>query len=103
MAVTVTTPSSVTPFVPGNLRCTVRTVVFDTAYPTNGESLTANDLGLSKVDFAIPTVAVAGTGSVTGLHYDTANSKLKAFTAAAEVANDTDLSAVTVQIVAFGK
>jgi hypothetical protein len=103
MAITVTTPATALPFVPGNLRCTVRDVVLDDSYPTGGESLTAADLGMSVVSFAIATVKVAGTGSVTAVHYDVATSKLLAYTAAAQVGNTVDVSAVTVQVIAFGK
>jgi hypothetical protein len=97
-----TNTAVVTPFVPGQKRCTVTKVVFDSSYPTGGEALTPTDLGLNTVVFAEAQVQVAGTGSVTAVFYDITNQKLKAFTAAAEVANTTDLSAVTAQVVAFG-
>lgn len=90
------------PKVPGAERFTVTTVAFDSSYPTGGEPLTASDLGLSVVTGAIATVAVAGTGSVTAVFYDIANAKLKAFAAAAEIANTTDISAVSAQVVAWG-
>jgi len=100
MATTNTT--SVTPFVVGDRRCTVTSVVFDSSYPTGGEPLTPAQLGLNTVSHAISQVKVAGTGAVTNVFYDVANKKLKAFTASAEVANATDLSAVTAQVVAYG-
>lgn len=100
MATTNTTV--VVPYVPGDRRCTVTKVVFDSSYPTGGEPLTAAQLGLRTVTHAHAQVQVAGTGSVTNVFYDVANQKLKAFTAAAEVANTTDLSAVTVQVTAYG-
>jgi hypothetical protein len=93
----------VVPFVPGAERVTVTDVTFDSSYPTGGESVTAADLGLTSVTFAITSIKTAGTGSVTEAFYVTSTGLLKAYTAAAEVANATDLSAVTAQIVAFGK
>lgn len=90
-----------------NFTVTRTDVTFDSSYPnTNGivgEPLTHAQLGLDKVAFAIATVKVAGTGSVTSVHYDEANQVLKAYTAAAQVANGTDLSAVSAQVVAFGR
>lgn len=91
------------PVVPGASRITVTEVAFDSSYPTGGEPLTASDLGLTTVEFAIATVKVAGTGSVTAVFYDIANAKLLAYTAAAQVANTTDISAVTAQVFAVGK
>ena len=100
MAVTVTRP--IAPFVPGAERVSVSDVVFDSSYPTGGEPLTFADLGLSNVTFAIATVKVAGTGSVTSVAYDVANQKLLAYAAAAQIANTTNLAAVTATVVAFG-
>lgn len=101
MAVTPT--RVVIPTVPGADRFTVTDVLYDNSYPTGGEPLTASDLGLTFVTFAISTVKVAGTGSVTSVFYDIANAKLIAYAAAAQIANTTDLSAVTATVVAFGR
>jgi hypothetical protein len=101
MAVTPTRVAG--PEVPGAERRTVTDVLFDASYPTGGEPLTASDLGLSTVAFASASVKVAGTGAVTAVFYDIANAKLLAYTASAQVANTTDLSAVTVEVVAWGK
>lgn len=101
MAVTAT--RVVLPTVPGADRYTVTDVLFDASYPTNGEPLTASDLGLTFVSWAISNVKVSGTGSVTSVFYDIANAKLKAYAAAAEIANTTDISAVTATVVAFGR
>lgn len=101
MAVTATRTQL--PVVPGAQRMTVTEVTFDNSYPTGGEPLTASDLGLTGVDFAIATIKTAGTGSVTAVFYDIPNAKLKAFAAAAEIANTTDLSAVTAQVFAVGR
>lgn len=101
MAVTAT--RVVLPTVPGASRFTVTDVLFDSSYPTGGEPLTASDLGLTFVEWAISTVKVAGTGSVISVFYDIANAKLLAYAAAAQIANTTDISAVTATVVAFGK
>jgi hypothetical protein len=98
------TPTRVLPVtVPGAERYTVTDVLFDSSYPTGGEPLTASDLGLTTVAWAVSSIKTAGTGSVTDVFYDITNSKLKAYAAAAEIANTTDLSAVSAQVVAFGK
>lgn len=87
----------------GNHRGTVTTVVLPSVYTgPGGDSLTAAQLGLNVVKHATTQVSIAGTGSVVNAFYDIANSKLKAFTAAAEVANGVDVSAVTVQVTAWG-
>lgn len=101
MAVTAT--RVLVPTVPGAERYTVTDVTFDSSYPTGGEALTAADLGLTTVNFAITSIKTAGAGSVTEAFYVTSTGLLKAYAAAAEIANTTDLSAVVVQIVAFGK
>lgn len=92
----------------GNLKVTVTSVTFDSAYVTAGEPLTAADLGLSTVLFALPTKAVTSdrTGSVD-CFYDVAASKLVAYRSVttandAEVANGQNLSTLTCQLVAFG-
>jgi hypothetical protein len=105
MAVTVTQPAStaVESLNAGNMRVTVRDIQFDNNYPTGGEPVTPEQLGLQQVFLAIPTVKTAGTGSVTSLHFDSDNMKLVANAAAAEVANAVDLSAVHARVIAFGK
>ncbi len=93
----------VVPTVPGAERYTVTDVVFDSSYPSGGEPLAAAGLGLTSVSFAVSQVKVAGTGSVTNVFYDIANAKLLAYAAAAQIANTTDLSAVTATVLAFGR
>lgn len=72
---------------------------FDSSYPTGGESLTPNSVGLSEVKMA---VIAPKAGYVFEYDYD--NDKIKAYVgdndavadgAMAEVANATDLSGVT--------
>lgn len=88
------------------LRLNVVRVTFDSSYPTGGESLTAAQLGLNKVTVVIPLTASGYVGE-----YDLTNSKLKAFYGdnnnasdgpLVEVANTTDLSAVTMNLVVIG-
>lgn len=103
----VTTSRVVLPTVPGAERYTVTDVTFDASYPntggTIGEPLTAADLGLSVVTHAFCVPKVNGTGSVVGAAYDIAGAVLKAYAAAAQIANTTDISAVTVTVWAFGR
>jgi hypothetical protein len=75
----------------------------DSSYATGGEALPVSAFGLSTIDFAIAKVGVAGTGAVTAAAYNPSTALLKCYTASAEVANTTDLSAVTIRILAFGK
>jgi ABC-type sugar transport system ATPase subunit len=87
----------------GNKRVTVTNVALDSSYPSGGESISASDLGLRKVDFAISTLKTTATTTVNiaNAHYDTANSKLVVFDETpAEVTGD--LAGAVVQIVAFG-
>jgi hypothetical protein len=77
----------------------ILTITCDNAYPTGGYPLPAAKMGLTTIDFVFPSSSSTGHS----VHYDHANSKLKLFTTAgAEVANNTDLSAVTLRILAIG-
>lgn len=93
-----------TPTVMGNKRMRVVDVTLDSSYPTGGESITATDLRLRKVQFAICNVkAVSGTVNIANAYYDYANQKLKIYDETpAEVANAADLSSCVIQVVAFG-
>lgn len=88
----------------GNKRVSFATVTLDSSYPTNGESVTAAQLGLSSVHAAVVTVsAVGGTVNVAQATYDVANSKIKVFDETpAEVSNTADLSNIVLKVVAFG-
>ena len=80
---------------------------FDSSYPTGGEPLTPEDLGLSAIDFLIAEPAAGYL-----FEYDHTNEKLiarhfdydaVADGAAIQVPNTTNLSAVTgVRVIAFG-
>lgn len=84
--------------VPGNRREVVGTTTFDSSYPTGGEDFVAATVtGLSTIDYILfPPV-----GGRT-FNLNTAQTKLLAYAGASEVANTTDLSAVTVTWIAVG-
>lgn len=82
------------------------TVAFDSSYPTGGESLTAANLGLAGI-----VHVQAGSAGGYVFEYDHTNKKLKAFMGdnnnaadgpLIEVADTTDLSAVTCRAVVYG-
>lgn len=58
----------------GNMNAVIGAVAFDSSYPTGGEALTANQLGLAAVKFIIfePTAGLV-------FEYDHTNSKLLAY------------------------
>lgn len=107
------TLSRVTATVIGNKKMRTYDVTFDSSYVTGGESLTASDLGLKKVEQVLTDAGAknsAGTQSVP-VRYDYTNGKLQAYRydgASAgkanleEVANTVDLSAFTVRLTAIG-
>lgn len=86
----------------GDRRLVVATVTFDASYPTGGLSFPPSAVGLQSID-ALDGNVVAAAGSVIGTAYDKTNQKLKAITAAGEVAAATNLSALTVQLFIIGK
>jgi len=90
--------------VPGAERVSVTTVTFDNKYVTGGEPVTAANLGLKKVRFAICTIAaVGGTVNVASAHYVPATGLLLLFDETpAQVASEADVSNIKVQVVAFG-
>lgn len=77
-------------------RLHVYTIGFDDTYPTGGEAITPDAVGLTRIDDAI----IAPTAGFV-FSWDRANSKVKAFwvdtttdgAAMAEVVNDTDINA----------
>jgi hypothetical protein len=94
-----------TPHVEGNLKVSVTNVVGDSSYPTGGSALTPAQLGLNVVLFAqTETIATTGTNCAsTGSAYITGTSKLQCYAnTGAEVANATNLSGITWQIIAWG-
>jgi hypothetical protein len=95
------------PRVPGAEKRTVTRITFDNSYPTGGEVVAPEDLGLQRVVFAQAEV-VHGSESaellVTNADYDVANEKLKLLDAKTgkELADTKDASKVVVQVVAWG-
>jgi hypothetical protein len=59
----------------GNGYAVTADVTFDSSYPTNGEALTAQQFGLTVLDFVLPSPAA---GYI--FEFDHSNKKLKAFT-----------------------
>ena len=93
------------PEVPGNRKITTATVTFDSSYVTGGEAVSALDFGLVRLDHLVID-AGAGylaqwDGSLTApkilLYRQTA-----ATGALVQVPATTDVSAVSVKVLAFG-
>lgn len=65
----------------GNKKVKVRDITFDNSYPDNGEALTASQVGLRKIEQAIPNgparAADGSTAVVTA--FDLTNSKVIAY------------------------
>lgn len=97
------------PVVIGDLKMTVTNIVGDSSYPTGGSPITPQQLGLSAV-LAAQAELFASTGANATSNTMSAvvsggggSVNLKCFTNAnAEVANATNISGVTWQIIAFG-
>lgn len=94
----------------GDRRVRFFTVTWDSSYATGGESLTAGDVGLQRIDFLVaePAAASAGT-SAHVVKYDYTNSKLQAFETGAAVDSPlkeataaADLSATPCRIMVVG-
>lgn len=84
---------------------TTKDVTFDSSYPTNGEALTASDLGLNRVEYAtaVPITGTGGGENVAFAKYDVTNSKLILYNETpAEIGNASDVSTVIVRVVARG-
>lgn len=90
----------------GNRDCVIVDVTFDSAYPAGGESLTAADLGLNKIEYV--SDGVTDTGYVTRYNYST--SKLQAFDSDYSTSTDgplqetgtTNLSTSDVRVLVIG-
>lgn len=88
----------------GSERRTVKNVTFDSSYLSGGEPLTAAQLGLKHVDFAVCTVkAVGGTDNVASVYYDPSTALIHLFDETpAEFGSTNDASNIVVQVVAYG-
>ena len=107
MALTVSTPGNASDVVgvPGNNKYVIKTCTFDDSYATGGESLTATTLGLESLHILL--LSIENSGYVA--QYEYTNSKIALYEAGAdgaildEVGNTTDVSAVVVRVLAFGR
>ena len=96
----------------GNKRVKVKDITFDSAYPTGGESLVPDDVGLTVIDAALPCgpAQVADGTTAVPVKFDGSDNTLKAYHAPAdaadavldEAANDEDLSGYSVRVVFIG-
>ena len=107
MALAITVPGNASDMtgVPGNNKYVIKRVQFDSSYATNGEALTATTLGLESLHIMI--ISMEKSGYVA--QYDYSNEKVLLYEAGAdgaildEVGNTTDVSAVYIRILAFGR
>jgi len=91
----------------GNERGVRVDITFDASYITNGEPLTAADLGLGRINQLISDQGGLGTDFGRVIQYDRDNGLLLAFEGNGtaplrEVPNATDLSDLTVRVTALG-
>ena len=77
-------------------------VTLDNSYPTGGESVTANDLGLNTIS----GIVVSGGGQGYICQYKPTNATSGKFivfsSGTTEVSNATDLSTITLSVLAIG-
>jgi hypothetical protein len=96
------------PAVPGNERISVVEVGFSSSYTNEGETLSAEALGLKSVTFAIATVVNGSENEaefpVDSAYYTTSNSKIHLLNSktSKEVASTKNVEKVKVLVVAFG-
>jgi hypothetical protein len=89
----------------GALAMTVTTIVGDSSYPTGGSAVTAANLGLSTVLFSqVGASASSGANCAsTAQTYNLSTAKLQCFAnTGIEVANTTNLSGLTLTVIAWG-
>ena len=90
----------------GDQKRTVTDVTFDSSYPTGGEAVTADNLGLRVIDTAScnDVTATGGLVNVANATFDLTNSKILLFDETpAEVANAADVATAVVRVEAWGK
>ncbi|HZA18978.1 MAG TPA: hypothetical protein VE645_19210 [Pseudonocardiaceae bacterium] len=99
-------------YISGNRDVVMRTITFDSSYPTGGEALTPADFGLKVLDEVRPhgSFRAAANTSAIEVSYDYTNQKLIAFWGNAgtasvqpEVTNTTDLSTYSGRVTAVGQ
>ena len=107
MALTISIPGNASDMagVPGNNKYVIKRILFDSSYATGGEALTPTTLGLEQIHIML--TSSEDNGYVA--EYDYSGEKLVLYEAGAdgaaldEVANTTDVSAVYVRIIAYGR
>jgi len=77
-------------------------ITFDSSYPTGGEAITPANLGLTAKILGIIGMAHDADANLYVLRYDIDNSKLLVENSGAQVANATDLSALTFHVEYYG-
>jgi hypothetical protein len=105
MSVTATQVGALPYQIVGNQKMVTRDIAMDSSYLLGGEPLSANTLGLNKVDRAICTIQKAATTTVnaTAAGYDEATSLLHVYDETpAEVASEANLTGLVVRVVAYG-
>lgn len=85
------------------LRISVRDVTLSSSYTTGGEAITAAQFGIGAIFFCVCTVKTPAATSCTEVLYDASTGKIKCNGPTGEVANTTNLSALVVEVVAFGR
>lgn len=94
----------------GDLKYTVADLAWDSSYPTGGEALTPEQLGLSVVVGSFDVGSAAAAALKVDTRYDTTNEKIQAFGSAAnagivedaEISSTDDLSALTNRVLFLG-
>lgn len=83
----------------GDRRVSFARITFDASYPTGGEAFTPGMFGMTQID-----AVVQHNISTHSVAYSATTGKLLAYTvaSAAQVADTTDLSAITVDVVIYG-
>ena len=108
MALTIASPSNArdTTGVPGDMKYVIKTITFDSSYPTGGESISATDVGLESI--ALVMFSADKNGFV--FQFDYTDSKIVIYSAGAdaedgldELANTTNASAVVVRAIFYGR
>lgn len=93
------------PEVPGSRKQTTATVLFDSSYATGGEAVTIADLGFTRLDWLDVS---AGNGYLAAWDGSLTSPKIllyrqtSATSALIEVPSATDVSTITVRVMAFG-
>lgn len=112
MALTIAKVTGRQDYVAGNRDTKVRTITFDSSYPTAGEALTAADFGLKTLDEVRPHGVFRNTDATLGIvvSYNHTTAKLVAYWGNAgsvsgmpEVADTTDLSTYSGRVTAVGQ